>query len=80
VRLNWLFLARGKFASESESSGMKLAKEKLPSKSCESSERPLLLDQLLCAFGFASTIATERFIGCSKQGDGSSGVAEEPSC
>jgi hypothetical protein len=59
---------------------MKLAKEKLPSGSCESSERPLLFDRLLCALGFASTIATERFIGCSKQGDGSLGVAKEPSC
>jgi hypothetical protein len=55
-------------------------KEKLPSESCKSSQRALLLDQLLYAFGFASTIAAERFVGCSKQGGGISEVAEEPSC
>jgi hypothetical protein len=63
-----------------QSSDMKLVKEGLPPEWCESSERALLLHRLLHAFGFASTITAERFVGCSKQGDGSSEVAEEPSC
>jgi hypothetical protein len=79
-RLDWLFLARGNSASESESACIKLTKEEEPSEWCGPSELLLILVRLVSAFGFAPTIAMERFLRCPEQGGGDLEVSKEPSC